>query len=197
MTDLEQQIAAAMARGDYWADIESLVAQLDRADAERHARLATPQARLEAALWYAGLGLRVFPIRPGDKRPHQGTRGLTDATGDREQICAWWKRWPGSNVAIATGHLIDVIDIDGPKGQRSRLDHWDEYAELTVVGVSLTPRPAGMHLFIPATGRRNGTALEPGIDYRGAGGYVVAPPSVRPDGQYKWLQPLNLGGRCE
>lgn len=189
-------LADAMARQD-WPTADRLMAEMDAVDDERASRLAEPEARLQAALWYAQQGLRVFPIRPGDKRPHQGTRGLIDATDDHEQIHAWWKRWPESNVAIATGHLVDVVDIDGPEGQRSRLKHWDDYNGLDLVGVSLTPRAGGMHLFISATGRRNGTALDPGIDYRGAGGYVVAPPSVRPDGQYTWIRPLNLGGRCE
>jgi hypothetical protein len=48
-----------------------------------------------------------------------------------------------------------------------------------------------MHLYVPANPAvGNGAGLLPNVDYRGAGGYVVAPPSRTDVGSYRWLRPL-------
>jgi hypothetical protein len=62
-----------------------------------------------------------------------------------------------------------------------------------VLGISCTPRAGGIHRYVRATGDGNGAKIAPGIDYRGAGGYVVAPPSMVDGKRYGWAQPLDLG----
>jgi hypothetical protein len=57
-----------------------------------------------------------------------------------------------------------------------------------------TPRAGGVHRFVRATGRGNGQRIAPGLDYRGRGGYVVAPPSVVEGRRYTWLRALDLRG---
>lgn len=146
---------------------------------------------LASALWYAEQGLPVFPLYPNSKIPHRGTRGCKDATTDEVTIRAWWERWPESNVGIATGHVVDVVDIDGELGQTSRAKNWNLFSSLNVLGTVLTPRPGGMHLYVPATNLGNKAALLPGVDYRSTGGYVVAPPSHTEQGSYRWLRPLD------
>lgn len=151
-----------------------------------------------SALWYAQHGLRVFPLTPGSKIPRRGSRGCKDATTNPATIRAWWDAEPAANIGIATGGPYDVVDIDGPQGQRTRATHWDDtFATIDAdcVGKVLTPRPGGMHLYVPATGDGNRAAIFPGIDYRGAGGYVVAPPSrLDNSGLYRWLGTPTLGG---
>lgn len=157
---------------------------------------ATPPTLLASALWYASQGLRVFPLAPGTKIPRKGSRGCLDATTDSEQIRAWWKAEPSANIGIATGHLVDVVDIDGPTGQASRAAQWDDvfgHIDADALGKVLTPRPGGMHIYVPATGEGNGAAIAPGVDYRGAGGYVVAPPSRTDVGTYRWLGTPRIG----
>jgi hypothetical protein len=178
-------------------------AEVDRLDPALNRK---PVTTLQAALWYCNRGLKVFPLVYGRKIPHKGTAGFLDATSDVEVVRREWQRFPGSNIGIATGHLVDVIDIDGLKGVRSMLKHWDLFQPpmLDVLGTVSTPRPGGRHLYIAATGRKNGQKLAPGVDFRGLGGYVVAPPSyVREDepangepyaGTYSWLQPIDLSG---
>lgn len=180
--DLEDQIRHAMTAGN-WHDAERLGALLDR-------QPRTEPQLLPAALWYASQGLHVFPLQPGAKIPMPGSRGCHDATTDPAQITAWWAKWPAANVAIATGHLVDVIDIDGPAGVLS----WARCDDLPEpLGVVSTPRPGGTHLYIPATGQANRVGILPGVDYRGASGYVVAPPSVNADGvRYTWRRPPHL-----
>lgn len=173
--------------------------QLDDEDASRHARLARPQAIVAAALYYVSAGLRVFPLTPGQKVPLPARltccggshrRGCTDALADVGAVHAWWREHPDANLGVATGHLVDVIDQDGPDGAVNYLrGTWPP-----VIGLATTARgEGGVHRYIGATGRGNGQKLAPGIDYRGRGGYVVAPPSVVNGRRYAWAQPLDLG----
>src|SRR5215212_1044222 len=153
--EIEDQIVTAM-RSDDWATVARLEAQLDAAAAP----LNVPVLLVSAALFYAQIGLHVFPLVAAMKIPYPGTHGFEDATTDQEQIAAWWQRWPEANIGIATGHLIDVIDIDGPLGVKSwsRNIYDDPDAPITL-GRVRTPRPQGTHLWIAATGEGNGADI--------------------------------------
>ena len=148
-----------------------------------------------AALWYATRGLPVFPIQPGAKTPYPGSHGCKDATTDPGVIAQWWGWYPDANVAIATGHRVDVIDFDGAQGHIDwghKYPTWDD-AEVTILGTVSTPRPGGMHVYVPATGAGNRAGyVGKHVDYRGLGGYVLVPPSRTEVGPYRWLQPLTL-----
>jgi Bifunctional DNA primase/polymerase, N-terminal len=190
--DLEALLRTAIDAADI-AELERIAALMDAEDDRRRARLASPEALKDAALWYASVGIAVFPLRPLDKRPHPYTSGFKDATTDQSRIASWWHQWPGSNIGAPTGVTFDVIDIDGELGIRSVIDNRLEFTNR--IGRSATSRDGGTHVFIPPQGRGNGAALFPGIDYRGHGGYVVLPPSVGANGRrYTWLQPLEVSG---
>lgn len=183
---LEQALADAVA-ACRWTEAVQLGHQLDT-----HTPTPTPPAALDAALWYATLGIPVFPLRPGTKIPYPGSHGCKDATTNPTQIRAWWASAPTANVAIATGHTVDVIDLDGPTGVKSWLaDLWDDMPP--ICGRARTRRPGGWHLYIHTTGMGNRAAMFPGIDYRGQGGYVVAPPSTVDSATYRWTEPLAVG----
>jgi hypothetical protein len=172
---------------DYWTTIDgSDVSTLPLAD---------------AALHYASRGLRVFPITPGRKEPPKVTDWPNRATTDLAQVTEWWERWPTANIAIATGDPFDVLDFDTADAARAYTVSDAEADGLDVLSAVKTPK--GLHLQIRPTGRRNGENIAPeiaeGIDYRGPGGYIVAPPSVitptdtHPGGTYRWLeQPPRL-----
>jgi hypothetical protein len=51
----------------------------------------------------------------GSLVPH----GVKDATCNRARILAWWARHPQANIGLATGHLFDVLDVDGPTGTQA------------------------------------------------------------------------------
>lgn len=188
--DAEAELRAAIDADDRdaIARLEPILDALDR---------RPPVSLHAAALWYAEQGLHVFPLTPGSKVPLPRTRGFKDATTDPEQVDAWWLENAAYNIGIATGHAVDVIDIDGPAGQQSRLANWDMLAAIPCLGKVSTPRPGGMHLYVPAAGKGNKAGLLPGVDYRGLGGYVVAPPSVNDQGRYVWTRPLALTSRAE
>jgi hypothetical protein len=135
---------------------------------------------LTAALKYAAVGWPVFPCIPGEKVPSTA-HGFQDATTDAAQITRWWDANPGRNVAIATGAPgPDVLDVDqhGEHGNGfgafNRLKRDDRVPE--PLAVVRTPS-GGMHLYYRGTGQRNGSIPRQHLDYRGTGGYVVAPPS--------------------
>lgn len=162
-----------------------------------------PEALRLSALHYATTyRLRVLPLSPGRKVPLGGrccggahVHGVTDATGDPAVVERLWREHPRANVGIATGHAVDVIDQDGPAGavswaQIGRADAWPP-----VRGVVTTPRDGGVHRYVAATGDGNGAHIAPGLDYRGRGGYVVAPPSIVDGRRYSWVQPLAVRAR--
>jgi len=173
--------------------------------------MADVTALRDAALDLAARGWPVFPLGDGGKLPRiprahpddpdlqrtckracdRDGHGCYDATTDPERIRAWWTRWPGANVGLATGPAsgLLVVDVDG------RGDGYASLARLEAAHDTLATleaaTPGGSHLYLgyPA-GRQIGLSagkLGAGLDTRGRGGYVVAPPSRRPDGAYAWL----------
>lgn len=161
-------------------------------------RYERPPAREDAtalassALWYAEQGWPVFPLVPGDKVPLT-KHGLKDASTDPQQIESWWKRQPRANIGLPTGLAFDVIDVDATSGGFLSFAEWigdlraAGYPAPDVKAVAFTGRN-GRHLLLPATGRGNAAGLRPGIDYRGLGGYIVAPPSrLDNGGAYTWV----------
>lgn len=184
LTDAERELADLIERDAPTEDFMSLQRRTEQFNRLPIVPLGS------AALWYAEQGLKVFPLTPGTKIPFKGSRGCLDASNDLHQVRAWWERNPAANIGIATGHIVDVVDIDGPAGQRSRAAHWDDIfgqVDADNLGKALTPRVGGMHIYVPATSDGNSTNIVPSVDYRGRGGYVVAPPSSTPEGRYMWL----------
>lgn len=172
------------------AAVTRLEQQLDAEDAERRARLEQPGALAAAAEWYVQQGVAVFPLAPGGKVP--ATRnGFKDATVDLERVRAWWRTMPQANIGLPTGHLFDVVDVDGPPGYRSLADIRDGLPP--ILGRVLTAR-GGAHLYVPASGRGNKAGLVAGVDYRGAGGYCVAPPSLSSTTgrRWTWTSPVDF-----
>jgi hypothetical protein len=147
-----------------------------------------------AALTYASWGWPVFPLKPLSKVPAT-RRGFKDATLHPDQIRAWWTRQPDSNIGLPTGHAFDVIDIDPPQGWHSLtqlLSEEDPHTgrgDLPDAHGQVATASGGAHYYVkPIPGRGNTVHILPGIDYRGAGGYVVAPPSTlgQPGRQWSW-----------
>ncbi len=134
---------------------------------------------LRAALAYARLGWPVFPCLPGEKVPATA-HGFLDACTELDRIVTWWCRVPDRNVAIATGAPgPDVLDIDVRQGG-SGFAGFNLLQREALIGspwaVVRTPR-GGMHVYFRGTGQRSGHVAARHIDFRGQGGYVVAPPS--------------------
>jgi len=135
---------------------------------------------LDRALAYARRGWPVFPCVPGGKVPAT-RRGFHDASTDPGQIGFWWKRLPGANVAIATGAPgPDVLDVDqhGAAGNGFAAYHRLKVASLLdgTSAVVVTPG-GGLHCYFTGSGQTSARLPRQHLDFRAAGGYVLAPPS--------------------
>lgn len=180
LDQLEAAFVAAVGAGDV-ATADSLAVTLDAAS-------RPAQSLSEAALAYARHGWPVFPCQPRGKTP--ATRhGFKDASTDLDRVGRFWARHPDHNIGVPTGVLFDCIDIDYT-GKPNALDWWakaKEQPDFETDGLATTPR--GLHAYLQPVGAGNASKLGGigGIDYRGKGGYVVVPPSVRDDGSYQWM----------
>jgi hypothetical protein len=144
---------------------------------------------LASALALAQKGMAVFPCRPRDKRPATA-HGLKDATHDLAVIRQWWKDEPACNIGIATGAVSRVfaIDIDGFDAEVELRKLEAEHGALPPTVEALSARGRHLYFQMPEIPIANSAGkIAPGIDVRGNGGYVLAPPSVHPSGKlYSW-----------
>lgn len=159
-----------------------------------------------AARGYAARGWPVFPCKPGTKVPAIAG-GCHSAFTDPEKITrTWgWDKEKHPNIAIATGELsgILVVDLDNKKPDENGHEQFSALChELGVqpheIDTYFVDTPTGgRHLYFEHPGFGfyigNRTRIRPGIDLRGDGGYVVAPPSCDEQGErfYK-LAPEQL-----
>jgi hypothetical protein len=125
----------------------------------------------------------------GSLVPH----GLTDATCNRARILAWWTHHPHANIGLATGHSFDVLDVDGPTGAQAIRAFAEEH-DLQSSG-PLVRTGGGWHYYLAPTGLGNVSPRDlEHVDWRGHGGYVVAPPSRHHSGRpYQWVPGRDLG----
>lgn len=163
-----------------------------------------------AALRLSSLGHLVFPVHTSvgtrcscrnPKCPNPGkhprtAHGLKDASSDPEQIQKWWTATPDANIGLRTGAGLLVVDIDPARGGE------DSMTALLTVNGSLPPTPeavtgsGGRHIYFQTDGevRNSVSAVGAGIDIRGDGGFVVAPPSIHATGRsYEWASGRGIG----
>jgi bifunctional DNA primase/polymerase-like protein len=144
---------------------------------------------LQAALDYAGgHGWSVFPLWPRSKEP-ACKHGFKNSTRNPATIRRYWLAQPEFNIAVATGTVsgVWVLDADGALGAETLRDLEARHGPIPPTLTSLTSR--GPHLWFRADRPIQSSAgrVGDGCDVRGDGGYVVAPPSVHPDGPvYRW-----------
>ena len=157
------------------------------------------RAPLDAALDYASRGWAVLPLhRPSahggcscgradcDSRgKHPRTaHGVTDATTDEATIREWWARDPSANVGIATGARsgIAVLDIDPRNGGNEALEELERQHGRLPDTARVETSGGGYHLYFSTEGPVPNRVLASGVDFKGDGGYVVAPPSRHASG---------------
>jgi hypothetical protein len=146
---------------------------------------------LKAALDYGRLGWSVIPITSRGKRPLIRWQVYQHRRPDVTEIAEWFQRWPDANIAIVTGIVsgLVVLDLDPRHGGEASLAQLERAHQPIVETVEARTGGGGRHLYFAHPGEilRNRVGLADGIDLRGDGGYVVAPPSTHASGQpYLW-----------
>lgn len=173
--------------------------------------MTAPPENLAAALGYAARGWPVLPLwwptgdgrcacgradctSPG-KHPHGrlAPHGLDDASVDPAAVAAWWDDCPDLNIGLRTGDKFDALDLDTPEAGRWLADYAHRHGTDTATCWARGPMAStgkGHHLWYAATraGNRTRVAGVTGFDWRGRGGYIVAPPSRHANGEsYVWV----------
>jgi len=155
---------------------------------------------LDAAIEYARLGWQVFPCHPVGHHPLV-KRGFYEATAEANMIKSWWTRWPDAAIGLRTGQESGMfaIDIDPRHGGDISLELLEtEHGPLPETVESQTGG-GGRHLLFAWPGRPVPCSVGKigrGIDTRGDGGYIIAPPSDHESGrQYCWMFGQEPGER--
>ncbi len=113
-----------------------------------------------------------------------------------DQIRKWWGRQPEASIGIPTGPVTGcfVLDVDLPDGPAA-LARLEESHGFLPATVEQRTGSGGRQMFFrwPSDGqgiRNSAGKLGPGLDVRGEGGYIIAPPSCHPSGgRYAWTSP--------
>lgn len=161
----------------------------------RHDDEAAVGDMLAAALAYVARGWCVLPLhelisgscscsrRAGCKTPAKHPR-IDDwrnaASNDPEQVGTWWSRWPHANIGVLTGARsgLVVLDVDPRHGGDDALA-----AMLATTGplpdgpIVLTGGGGVHYYFAHPGGVVRGSVIAPGLELKGDGQFVVAPPS--------------------
>lgn len=148
---------------------------------------------LDWALRYAALGLRVIPIKPGQKSPAP-MEWVEAASSDPDVIEAWWNGlYSGHGVGLVLGRVRDdrwlfAVDIDQHGVDGAAV--WDDlcvrngFPPDTVTALT---GGGGTHLIYWSPTEIRNSRLADGIDIRGAGGQILVEPTIHPNGQpYMW-----------
>jgi O-acetyl-ADP-ribose deacetylase (regulator of RNase III) len=188
--------------------------------AREHPANADPGAGELAAVavGYAGRGIPVLPLHYPIQRAWAGgaavgcsclapdcgqpgkhplaalvPHGVKDASCDPAVVAAWWRRFPQANIGLATGHLFDALDVDGIEGAAALRAFAADHRLQLPAGPLVRTGSGGWHLYLTPTGLGNPAPRSLGhVDWRGRGGYVVAPPSQHASGtRYRFLRDLT------
>ncbi|MDQ2710478.1 MAG: bifunctional DNA primase/polymerase [Actinomycetota bacterium] len=119
------------------------------------------------------------------------TLGTAGASCDRQTVTGWWSELPYS-VLVATGSVVDVIEVSALVGRRL-CEQLRVYGVAVPVGASA----AGRWWFAVSPGEalRPELASRADVTLHGRGSWVVAPPTGFPEGGVHWRVPPSAAGR--
>lgn len=142
-------------------------------------------AQLVAKLW----GWRVFPANPENKKPLI-SEWQKRASNNEIIINRLFSPFPDAMVAVPTGPIngITVLDFDIRDYYNGIHNFIAEGYKIPTTAGAHTPS-GGFHLYFNSGNEvlpNSVSKLAIGVDVRGDGGYVIAPPSQSVKGAYKW-----------
>lgn len=150
-----------------------------------------------AALGYVKRDLAVIPIKPGEKVPatKHGLKDYVDSTNPKnvEMLRRYYAKHATANVAIVCGEPsggLMAIDLDchGAVDGRDTLREWEVRNGGLPETWTVVTGSGGKHLLYRVRREMRPSANpDLGVDIRCDGSYIVAPPSIHPNGTpYEW-----------
>lgn len=139
--------------------------------------------KLEQALSLRRLGWSIIPVGI-EKKPLIKWEEFQKRIATEDEIKSWFAQWPDANLGVVTGTVskLVVVDIDPRHGGTNEL--FKNYK----TPCSNTGGGGWHYYFTSDSIITNKAGLLPGIDIRGEGGYVIAPPSMHLSGlEYLWI----------
>jgi hypothetical protein len=161
---------------------------------------------LAAALGYTSYGWAVFPACAAVKKSHKcaerSNGAKWGATSDPAEVRRDFARWPNARIGIPTGTINRIVVIETDTMAGHAIDGAASLAQLEVEhgllpDTRMACSPSGsLHHYFRHPGikiKTTASELGDGIDVRGNGGMVIAPPSVNLDGRrYRWINKLPI-----
>jgi len=145
---------------------------------------------LEAAKHYLDRGFSIIPLRPRDKRPLIPWKEYQDRRATQEEMAEWFTAGE-NNIGIVTGRISGLVVVDFDTAEATDLARAQNFPLTPFVKTG-----RGCHGYcLYRDGIRNFQKRDdlPGIDLRGDGGYVAAPPSTHENGTvYEWHKGYSL-----
>ena len=146
-----------------------------------------------AAIGHLRAGFSVIPLRPRDKRPLIPWADFQRRRATETEARAWWGADPEAGIAFVCGRVssLVVLDEDPRNGGDQSLAAFPFPA-----GPTVRTGSSGRHFYFAHSGEPipKIPSLLPGVDVQGEGSYVVAPPSIHPNGTaYAWDAGRELG----
>jgi hypothetical protein len=162
---------------------------------------------LDAALFYAVRGWSIFPAPPGEKKSYKSSAFSNGRrwgqTKNPAVIQRNFRKWPGANIGLPTGpdNGFFVVEADTPKGHdvdgiASLRSLESRHSRLPKTLMAQSPT-GSLHYYFKypdgVTITNSASKIAAGVDVRGDGGMVIAPPSVKPGvGRYVWLNDATI-----
>jgi len=165
---------------------------------------------VDVAVRLSSRGLAVVPLHtpidgscscnvPGcpapGKHPKVRWRDLLAGPPSLDDVRSWWARWPDANVGVLTGRVsgVVVLDIDPRNGGDTSVGTLERTWGPLPSTPTVRTGGGGRHLWFVAPGAPvTSGPVAPGLDLKGEGGLVVAPPSLHASGdRYAWIVTLD------
>ena len=153
--------------------------------------------KLEAALRYLEQGWSVIPLRANSKIPAVQWAEFQTRRATPEEVRQWWGQWPDANIGAITGSISGIIavDIDPRHGGNAEPIHHANHT-----GLLQRTAGGGTHLIYSYPGGvdwiPNRTSVQPGVDIRADGGYIVVAPSEINGRPYTWIGKFSDIGKA-
>lgn len=152
---------------------------------------------LDYAYHYVRVGMSIIPLKPMTKEPMIKWKKYQEVLPTSFELDEWFSD-NKKNIAIVTGTVsrrLVVIDFDTVESYEKFVKEVEKYPDLKekLENTWVVATGKGYHVYVRLPDDdlvpRTKIRLAKGVDLKGEGGYVVAPPSTHPNGkQYMFIQ---------